>query len=57
MVEFLRMLFARCGMRLWERDKATLPCWRLLEREGAGEDEGCSDFQSSDSESSHGSIA
>ena len=34
-----------------------LPCWRLLAREGAGEEERCSDFQSSESESSHGSMA
>ena len=55
-VESLRMLLARCGIRLWERDRATLPFRRLLAREGAGEEERCSDFQSSDSESSQGSM-
>lgn len=52
--ESLRMLWARCGMRLCDilELEALL---QLLATDGAGED-GCgSEFQSSDSESSHGS--
>ena len=52
----LCMFLARCGMRLWERLRATLPFCRRLEREGAGEEDLCSDFQSSERESSHGSM-
>ena len=51
------MFFARCGIRLWDRESATLPFCRLLESEGAGDEDCCSDFQSSERESSHGSMA
>lgn len=43
-------------MRLCDDEREVLPRWRRRGREEAGDEERCSDFQSSERESNHGSI-